>query len=254
MKSFVVIVLSLVNAIATAKEPIVPLPASTAASLSGKTLVVTRHEKPAFVAATAGKATFALVGAGAMVVEGNRLVKGNAIADPADIIEAQLVPALVKHNALLWQPSSTRVVTTTKAAGIAKAQADADVVLDIESIGWNFNYYPTHWGSYWTGYVVRVRLIDAKTAALLAGGSCGANTLQHPNPPSKAQLLQNDARLLKDLQAGFGWACAHFLAKAEFNLPDDSVAAIPEELKDPLASMVTQAGSDAADTSPSSPR
>ena len=70
MKKLLCAFIALVSVAAAAKDKdkVTALPASAAAELSGKVLAVTRHKKADFTAFTAGKATFALLGAGAMIV------------------------------------------------------------------------------------------------------------------------------------------------------------------------------------------
>jgi hypothetical protein len=74
--------LFLVATLAVAKDHPLPLSEDAGASLSGKTVTVTRHEKPSLVAMTPGKAMFALVGAAAMVAAGNAIVKDSDGAIP----------------------------------------------------------------------------------------------------------------------------------------------------------------------------
>ena len=127
-----------------ARPKLVPLHEAT--SLAGKTLAITRRGvKPSFMAMTAGKATFALLGAAAMAADGNRMVKDNDIADPADTVEAVLVPAFVKQYGVKLTPESGHLITPgNDLKQIIGAAPGAYLILDIRSIGGNFAYYPTH--------------------------------------------------------------------------------------------------------------
>lgn len=62
----------------SAREKVHALPLEVGAELAGRSLSIARHEKPSFVASTAGKASFAMFGTGAMIANGNRLVQENA--------------------------------------------------------------------------------------------------------------------------------------------------------------------------------
>jgi len=220
-----------------ARAKSVPLPEATAPTLAGKTLTITRRgEKPSFVAATAGKATFALLGVGAMVAEGNHIVRENNIADPADSVEAVLVPLLVKQYGLTLTPATGHAITPgNDLKQITGAAPGVDLILDIRSVGWNFNYYPTHWGTYWVGYGVQVQLIDAKSGTVLSDMPCGANTLKNPAAPSKEALLENGAQLLKDVLASESWQCTRLLAKDQFHVVPENLPEMPAALNDPLA-------------------
>jgi hypothetical protein len=220
-----------------ARPKLVPLPEATGASLAGKTLAITRRgEKPSFMAMTAGKATFALLGAGAMAVEGNRLVRENGIADPADTVEAVLVPALIKQYGIKLTPVSGHSITPgNELKQIIGAAPGVDLILDIRSIGWNFAYYPTHWGTYWVGYGVEVQLIDSKSGTVLADAPCSSNTQKNAAPPSKDALLGNGAQLLKDTLSSLSWMCTRLLASDEFHIAPANVPETPGALTDPLA-------------------
>lgn len=231
-----------VPSLACAKEKMLPLSEADATRLTGKTLVVTRHAKPSFAAMTAGKASFGLFGAAAMVSAGNALVRDNDIADPADVIEAQLAPALAKAYGLALVPTAQRMQASDKPKLIAASQADADFVLDIRTGGWGFFYYATEWGKYWVPYSAQVQLIDAKSGVLLANMACNGGTNKHPNPPTKDAMLAERAQLLKDITTGLAWTCTHLLAKEQFHLADDAIAATPAQYVDVLAAYAAAHG------------
>ena len=235
MKKLILIVAIAMPLMCEAAKKPVPLSPEAGAVLAGKTLVVTRHAKPGFVAMTAGKAGFALLGAGLMIAAGNKIVGENGIEDPADIIERELAPALAAHYGAKLKEGPSPVVKPTKAKEIAATQADGDYLLDVNSIGWSFAYYPTDWNNYWTGYTAHVQLIERASGKLLSDMACGANNQKHPSPPTREQMLENHAKLLKDATASHGWSCVHTLAKEQFLLPDGAVAATPTEFVDPLA-------------------
>jgi hypothetical protein len=54
MRLLLIVLAAMPLAAAAAKKP-VPLPEAAGAAMSGKTVVVTRHEKPSFVAFTPGR-------------------------------------------------------------------------------------------------------------------------------------------------------------------------------------------------------
>lgn len=228
---------------AMARPKLVPLPEASAASLAGKSLAVTRRGvKPSFMAMTAGKAGFALLGAGMMAAEGNRMVNENNIPDPADTVESALVPAIVKQFGVRLTPESGHSITPgNEIKQIVGASPGTELVLDIRSIGWNFAYYPAHWGTYWVGYGVEVQLIDAKSGQVLADAPCSSNTHDSKAAPSKEALTGNGARLLKDVLSSLAWNCTHLLATEEFHIASGNVAETPAALVDPLAAFAAPA-------------
>jgi hypothetical protein len=225
-----------VSTLAAAKDVALPLPESAIPGLKDKTFIVTRHEKPSFVAMTAGKAAFAMFGAGAMIAEGNQMVKDNGIADPADVVDKNLSAVLVSEYGMQQKPSPETPIKPNKPADILKLELDADYILDIRSGGWNFAYYPTDWNTYWAGYSVQVQLLDSKTKTLVSNLACTASSNKHANSPSKEAMLADGAKLLKDMTTGFGWTCFQLLAKEQFHLDAAAVAATPAEYVDPLSS------------------
>jgi hypothetical protein len=241
-KRILFVMLMVIPALVSAKGKVVPLAESAGAALSGKTVVVTRHEKANFTAMTAGKATFALLGAGAMIVAGNKIVADNNIPDPADVLEHDLVPAIVKHYGLVLKDGSSPVIKASKPKDIAATQTDVDFILNVESAGWMFAYYPTEWGKYWIGYNGHVQLIERATGKLMADAFCNANTNKHAASPTKEAMLDNNAQLLKDVTTGLGWTCVHLLAKEEFRLPEGTAAATPPEYVDPLTAYAQKHG------------
>jgi hypothetical protein len=225
--------LVVVSVTAVAKERTVPVSQSVAAGLNGRSVVVTRHEKPSFYAMTPGTAMFALVGAAAANSAGNKIVEENGVADPADILAASLAPAVVQRYGMQWDPSSMPVVDTKKAKEIAASQSQADYVLDVRSEGWRYAY-TGKLSRYWVGYSAEVRLIDAKSGAVVSTMACDSDTRKHAIKPTRDEFVENQAQLLKDVTAHLGWLCVQLIAKEQFGLPPEATPAIPEAYVDPL--------------------
>jgi hypothetical protein len=222
---------------AVARDKKQSLSPEVATTLSGKTFGVTRRgEKPSFIAMTAGKATFALIGAAAMAADGNQMVRDNAIADPADIVEAALVPALAKQYSLALKSEGASTITPgNDLKQIIAAQPGSEIILDIRTIGWQYAYAPTHWGSYWVGYAVEAKLIEAGSGTVLAYLPCGGTTQKHAVQPTREQFIENQAQLLKSTLGYLAWNCVETLAKEEFGLAPENLATRPGDLVDPLA-------------------
>lgn len=191
----------------------VPMSAQTANSLKQQTLTHTTRAKPDFAAMTAAKATFAVVGAFAMIADGNNIVKTNNVADPAEAIAAGLANALTESHGV--KVSAPAAVTSNDAAEIAAAAKDkASYVLDVQTLGWSFAYFPTDWTHYRVMYSARARLIDTATKAVVAEGACSRVPQTNVNAPTYDQLTANSAALLKQELALAAGACVASL-KAE---------------------------------------
>ena len=217
-----------------AKAP-TPISDADAAALRGKTAAVTLHETPSFMAMTAGKAGFGLLGVAGMVKAGNDFVKNNEIPDPSILLRDRLGALLQDTYGLQVKPADTTMTEEKKPAKIAALHAaDADVVLSVRSLGWNYGYYATDWSHYWVGYAAEVQLVDAKTGKSMSQAVCGANTQANPIKPTLENLRADRAQLTKDIFNGLGWLCVQLLAKDQFKIPQDKIPAIPAEYVNPL--------------------
>lgn len=232
-----------------AKNELIPLSEADAKALQGKTAAVTTHETPSFVAMTAGKAAFAVLGAAGMIKAGNTFVEKNAIPDPAVLLREQLGAALRDAYGLQVSPPDTALTDEKKAAKIAKLHPETDYVLSVRSHGWNYGYYAAAWSQYWVGYTAEVQLIDTRTGRQLSQAYCGANTQSNPIRPTLDQLQADGAQLTKDILNGLGWICVQLLAKEQLKLPADKIPAIPAEYVNPLARL-QPASAAAAPTTP----
>jgi hypothetical protein len=163
----------------------------------GGTVAVSSHEKPGFVAMTAGKAAFGMLGAMAMISAGNQIVSDNQIADPAENIGSQLVADLAALNTLKISSKAPAVAKTGDTSALAKLYGDSDVLLDVQTVGWGFSYFPTDWNSYRVTYNAKARVIETRGGKLLAEASCVRVPENGPEAPSYDQLTSNGAAGLK---------------------------------------------------------
>lgn len=161
------------------------------------TVVVSAREKPDFAAMTAGKASFGLIGAMAMISAGNTIVAENGIEDPAAYIGSALASHLSTSLGATTVDNGGTLATGTKPAELAKLYPGADLLLDVQTVNWSFAYFPTDWNSYRVIYSAKVRLIDTRTGALKAEGFCARVPEQAADAPSRDQLLADRAAALK---------------------------------------------------------
>src|SRR6266446_3013235 len=79
---------------------IVPVDRTVLAGFHGGSVTLGHREKPSFSGGTAGKATFARIGAAAIISAGNAIVRENDMADPAVYIGQSLAADLERDNTL----------------------------------------------------------------------------------------------------------------------------------------------------------
>ncbi len=171
------------------------------AQLHGRTITLVHREMPSFSAATPGKASFALVGAFAMLEAGDKIVKEDGIEDPAVRIGEDLLQAIAASNGMRIV-SNDEIAVTAEVSKLAKQYPMADLVLDVETVSWSFVYFPTNWTHYRVVYNVQLHLIDTKRATLLADGHCAHVPSETRDAPTYEQLLEDHgARLKQELAA-----------------------------------------------------
>lgn len=190
-----------------------PLTKDASAALQGASLSATQYPTPDFSAMTAGKASFALVGAAAMISAGNKIVKENNIPDPALAIRDGLIKKLEATRNIQVVATATNLVKKDDIKSLVANYQGADFLLDIKTINWMFSYYPTDWTHYRVIYNARLRLIDTKTSRVIAETMCQTVQGDDNNPPTHDQLLENNASLLKDYLSKGASQCVDVLAK-----------------------------------------
>src|SRR5882762_6113505 len=98
------------------------------AGFRGATIVASQREKPTFVANTAGKMMFGLVGAAAAIGSGKDIIRENDVPDPAVYISQALLADLVRDQVLSVKVAAA--TNTTDVAQLAKQYSGADLLID----------------------------------------------------------------------------------------------------------------------------
>jgi hypothetical protein len=188
----------------------IPMTRDAANAIANREVTVARREKPDFVAATTGRALGGLflpagMGMALMTSAGNELVAKNNIEDPAGYIGERMSHALAAKYGITVSSRSIALSDDVVQA-ILKNNPGVDLVLDVGTTEWRF-FSPPGSDMYHVGYVVRLRLIDAKGGSVIAEGGCKA--VSGPTPPG--ELVANGAeRLKKDLRAAADGCVALF--------------------------------------------
>jgi hypothetical protein len=174
----------------------VPLTSSVGNAYRGKSITYAIHEVPSFSAMTADKAMFGALGGAAMISKGNKIIRENEVPDPAATIGATLVNDLaIKYGLIIKQP--TKRTSSKKTEQVASDYRHADLVLDVQTRGWGFAYFPMDWNNYHIMYTAKLKLIDTKKATELAIGSFAYDSKDNKKHPTYGQLTNNKAERLK---------------------------------------------------------
>ena len=191
---------------------------TAASDLKNQTIVKTSRTAPNFAAMTAGKAAFAILGAAAMISEGNQLVASNKVEDPADSIATQLATALSDAHGLRIVTSPVPV-SSDDADQVAQASAAvARFAIDVQTLNWSFAYFPTDWSHYRVIYTAKARLIDSQSKAVISEGFCKRIPESNTNAPTYDALLANQAALLKSELSSAAEECVRSLKSEMLSL------------------------------------
>ncbi|UWX03820.1 hypothetical protein H1235_14730 [Pseudoxanthomonas sp. NC8] len=189
--------LLLCAATASAKEQPIALSDADAAALRGKTVALTVHERPSFVAMTLRQSELRPAGDGGDDLrrkQDRRPEWRGGSGDPGpQAARPSLGRPLRRHRAGRGHDRQQG----HKTLGTCGPASGSGLRLRRELRGWQFAYFPTDWNNYWMAYSVQTRLVDTRTGRQLASMGCNAHTKEHARPPSHDQLLEHDAGLLK---------------------------------------------------------
>lgn len=195
-----------------------PLAATTSKDLVHKSIAYTEYARPDFVAGTAGKATFAMFGAAAMIHTGNTIVAENDVHDPALAISSRLAGKLAQQNDMVVQHAPIRA-SSDKLDALLASQVQPDYLLDVKTLNWQFFYYPTNWSHYHVLYAARLRLIDTRAKSVIAETMCKAEQpVNEKDAPTHEELLADHAAKLKELLGKVADSCTDVLAKQFLHL------------------------------------
>ncbi|WP_163836778.1 hypothetical protein [Spartinivicinus ruber] len=174
-----------------------PLPTHTLSTIKASSITHTLREKPDFLAASAGKAILGFVGAVAMISAGNTIIRENNVPDPANYISENLVSQLAKKYQLTLTDNRHKITTEEDVAKLAEQYSEADLVLDIDSILWGYQYYKRNPSYYYMLYNAKIQLINTPSKQVLAEGLCSYKQDDFSTALTLDQLLANDAEQFK---------------------------------------------------------
>lgn len=205
--SFIFVLLSTVVA---GCATVTPLSEQSSKQLNNKSLAHSQYPKGLFSATTfeiAARGAFA--GADA-ISAGNAIVQKYEIEDPASSVANTLGEGLQSKFGTSLSPA-TGVSVSNDLHQLTKQYEHSDLLLDVQTTQWGFGFFPMNWSHYRIMYGVRARLIDVKTMAILAEGTCTRSPETDEGAPTYAELLRdNAARLRQELQ-GAAQYCAEKL-------------------------------------------
>lgn len=170
-------------------------------------VVTTSRPGPAaYVPMKAGGSAFALIGALAEIAEGKELAKKYSLRDPAPDIAVEIAKAFAasKGAAVAAPPI---VVTEENPAAIIAGANGANYVVDVAGGGVTSMYFSFDWTHYGVMYGATLRILDVATGDILMKGRCFIKPKKSPDSPTNAEMMADDAKVLKAMIAAAGEAC-----------------------------------------------
>lgn len=161
----------------------------------------------------------------------------SSLEDPGDIVASQIAAALADQFEMLVLPMPVTGAAKSKLKEIQQTKTEADFLLDVRTIGWEFRHYK-NFKTYTVNYSARVTLADMKNKRLLSTMYCNgkANAGSAVYQPELSDLLEDNGKLFKDLSGSLGWMCVHVLAKEQFRFDQKRMPGTPARYIDPLMS------------------
>ncbi|MCG8546275.1 MAG: hypothetical protein MJE12_18915 [Alphaproteobacteria bacterium] len=208
-RGFVILVGAMVLAGCAATE--MPLGDKGDAHLRNHNVYMVKEAPPSFGAITASKGMFAALGAVAAHSAGSEMVRENGIEDPAIIVEQRIVRHI---HAKFGAKGIGRVLDYTEKDKPSDGEWNAvagpnSVIVDVETRGWNFWYFPATWTRYRVGYSAVLRLIDGETGQVLSQYTCGISAPDSADAaPTYDEMMADRAALLKKMLAERADQCA----------------------------------------------
>jgi len=174
-----------------------PLSSAASATLKGQTVVQSSRKLPDFGAMTPGKAMFGVLGAVAMISEGNKLVATHQVADPANAIARELAAALASAHDLRIVQNPAPVSAQEASALAGELGGKARLLVDVQTVNWSFVYFPTNWSRYRVMYTANARLVDLEAKRVVAEGFCKRIPETDAGAPTYDELMAEGASGLK---------------------------------------------------------
>lgn len=188
-------------------------PAATPAAAASDQIVVAyvKHTKPpVLIDTTPAKASFALIGAAAMMAAGHDIVVKNDIQDPSGDMARDIATAYAAAHAgrVAETPiSDDHVWTRPKSGKLVEQAGDARYVVDVDPPGLNLIYFSFDWTHFDLMFSSSVRVIDTSNSQIVAKAGCFINTKKSPGLLGHSELLADNAAALKQLIVRKSQAC-----------------------------------------------
>jgi hypothetical protein len=163
----------------------------------GKTVALSNRPMVNFLPNTSGGTLYGVKGMIDMVDAGRQLVTEYSLQDPAPAMARQLLQAAQERYGVVPANAATVSVDETAVGKLAQAAHGADLLFDLQLVGWGIRHVPLHPLQYWVNFSATVRIIDVGKAALLGTRTCHAGDDSDSELSTYDALVADHAALLK---------------------------------------------------------
>ncbi|CAG9001124.1 MAG: hypothetical protein CENE_03141 [Candidatus Celerinatantimonas neptuna] len=174
------------------QQPITP---QKLTQIKNRQVSITEGSKPNFLAMSPLDAMFGIWGGVYAMHKGNEIIHNNKIADPALDIASQLNMDMAQK--LGTKPVKSVITTPDENVKDIAKRSHSDYVINITTTGWGINYFPFSWDTYRVIYDAHLKLIDTKTAKVIAEGNCKQFPKTKKGQPNYNQMVANHAQKIK---------------------------------------------------------
>ncbi|MCB1866349.1 MAG: hypothetical protein KDG50_13085 [Chromatiales bacterium] len=148
-----------------------PISSDAIGALGSASTTTSAYDKPDFMAFTAGKAYFGVLGVLVAVSEGNKIIEENNVPDPAVRIGNSIAEYISLRRGVTILPNAT-VANSDSLDSLSDLYQHARFIIDIKTLNWSFVYFSSDWNNYHVHYAARMRLIDTQSKEIVAEDTC----------------------------------------------------------------------------------
>lgn len=174
-----------------------------------------RAGQPTFVMSTAASASFAMIGAFAMIAEGKRIAAMLQLEEPANVVGAEIAAAYAvsKGGQVTTDPIAVTAPKQDLLASNAGKDTRAAYIVDVAPVGLNAIYFSFDWTHYGLIYSSNLRVLNGADGKQIAKAKCFIGPKKTPDSPTYDQLLENNGQVLKKMIAAGNAECVEQMKK-----------------------------------------
>jgi hypothetical protein len=131
----------------------------------------------------------------ALISEGSEFIAANEVPDPANAIALEFNKAMASRFGTQILSTTTPMRADDPASmATASAGTQARFLIDVRTLNWSLQHFPTNWDKYLLMYTAKLRLIDLQSNLVVAEGFCKRLRESEATAPGLGDLVDNGQR------------------------------------------------------------